>query len=265
MTLIVDEGMLREPNLLIPGRKPVGSVKIDWRHPSSGGLVAYIMPRSKDGLGKFPNYANHSIPGVAEGTAPTSNPFRTAIEGESIECHPSGGTFGVDYITVDGSVIGNSDDCTMISVTRPNTFTSPNEGNIYRGVGNDSLRSTITSTNFYFSYVDSSPLAGHDTNLTLPSIALGDYIPVAGRKDSNVVQGFALVNNSFLSSATAGGTGSGTMRDDGSGNKIRLNGGSNINNTGHINVIVSMVFRRALSDSEIESLLRDPYQFIVPA
>ena len=32
MTLIVDEVMLREPNLLIPGKKPVGNVKIDWSH-----------------------------------------------------------------------------------------------------------------------------------------------------------------------------------------------------------------------------------------
>ena len=32
MTLIVDEVMLREPNLLIPGKKPVGPVKIDWNH-----------------------------------------------------------------------------------------------------------------------------------------------------------------------------------------------------------------------------------------
>ena len=38
MTLIVDEVMLREPNLLIPGKKPVGNVKIDWSHPLSKGL-----------------------------------------------------------------------------------------------------------------------------------------------------------------------------------------------------------------------------------
>ena len=38
--LIVDEVMLREPNLLLPGKKPVGSVKIDWDHPISKNLLS---------------------------------------------------------------------------------------------------------------------------------------------------------------------------------------------------------------------------------
>lgn len=31
--LVLEEYSVREPNLLIPGKKPVGSVKIDWEHP----------------------------------------------------------------------------------------------------------------------------------------------------------------------------------------------------------------------------------------
>ena len=42
--LIVDEVMLREPNLLVPGKKPVGSVKIDWTHSLTRGLVgAWVL------------------------------------------------------------------------------------------------------------------------------------------------------------------------------------------------------------------------------
>ena len=42
MTLIVDEVMLREPNLLIPGKKPVGPVKIDWSHPLAPKLFCAV-------------------------------------------------------------------------------------------------------------------------------------------------------------------------------------------------------------------------------
>ena len=32
--------LLREPNLLIPGKKPIGPVKIDWGHPLAPNCVA---------------------------------------------------------------------------------------------------------------------------------------------------------------------------------------------------------------------------------
>ena len=31
--IIVDNKMIREPNLLTPGKKPVGNVEIDWDNP----------------------------------------------------------------------------------------------------------------------------------------------------------------------------------------------------------------------------------------
>ena len=46
MTLIVDEVMLREPNLLVPGKKPVGNVKIDWSNPLADKLVSFVMCES---------------------------------------------------------------------------------------------------------------------------------------------------------------------------------------------------------------------------
>jgi len=36
--VIVDEALLREPNLWVPGKKPIGRVKIDWSHPLARGL-----------------------------------------------------------------------------------------------------------------------------------------------------------------------------------------------------------------------------------
>ena len=49
MTTIVDETYLREPNLWVPGKKPIGPVKIDWEHPYTKGLVAAYIFQVKDG------------------------------------------------------------------------------------------------------------------------------------------------------------------------------------------------------------------------
>ena len=46
MTLIVDEVMLREPNLLVPRKKPVGPVKIDWSLPITNGLKTCAIATS---------------------------------------------------------------------------------------------------------------------------------------------------------------------------------------------------------------------------
>jgi len=35
--------LLREPNLLIPGKKPVGAVKIDWEHPLTNGMFCCLL------------------------------------------------------------------------------------------------------------------------------------------------------------------------------------------------------------------------------
>ena len=42
MTLIVDEVMLREPNLLVPRKKPVGSVRVDFSNTITKGLKSCL-------------------------------------------------------------------------------------------------------------------------------------------------------------------------------------------------------------------------------
>ena len=43
----INSELLREPNLLIPGKKPIGPVKIDWEHPLTSGLVFCDLFRSE--------------------------------------------------------------------------------------------------------------------------------------------------------------------------------------------------------------------------
>ena len=38
---VVDRTLLREPNLWVPGKQPVGSVKVDWSDPLTDGLAVY--------------------------------------------------------------------------------------------------------------------------------------------------------------------------------------------------------------------------------
>ena len=59
--LIVDEVMLREPNLLVPGKEPVGPVKIDWSNPLTDKLrgAYYILQE-----GQLRNFVNNEFNAV---------------------------------------------------------------------------------------------------------------------------------------------------------------------------------------------------------
>ena len=64
----VDEAGLREPNLLIPGKKPVGPVKIDWSNPLTNGLVHFWLLNdgrevARDMAGAGPDGAKHGTVG----------------------------------------------------------------------------------------------------------------------------------------------------------------------------------------------------------
>jgi len=48
--VIVDEALLREPNLWVPRKKPIGPVKVDTSHPLAKGLHECWLPPSLQGL-----------------------------------------------------------------------------------------------------------------------------------------------------------------------------------------------------------------------
>ena len=73
MTLIVDEVMLREPNLLVPGKKPVGPVKIDWSHPSANGLVGCYLLNSTAVVNLAKGKVGNMLP--AEGVIKGNNAY----------------------------------------------------------------------------------------------------------------------------------------------------------------------------------------------
>ncbi|RMH12113.1 MAG: hypothetical protein D6698_15575, partial [Gammaproteobacteria bacterium] len=53
--------LLREPNLLVPGRKPVGPVRIDWEHPLAEGLVFYYLRGADIVNNEHPQFKNGAV------------------------------------------------------------------------------------------------------------------------------------------------------------------------------------------------------------
>lgn len=252
------------PELLHYNRKPVGPVEINLTHKYAQGLVVYVLARKEDGLIEIKNYADSSNPGIVQGTLPTLDPYRMEPEGEAFEMHPSGGAEGFNKIRhTKNNVIGNDDDFTFISLAKPKTITAANARRLHRGVSGDSIRLGVdSSTSVKSSYIDSSPLAQHDATITgLPTISTTDCIAIGCRKKGNKLQTFALVDDTFYSSSETTG-GSGSMRDDGSGNAISHNEDTG---AGHIHLICDMAYRIALDVADIESLSRNPYQLLAPA
>ena len=58
----VEEALLREPNLWVPGKKPVGNVKINWRHSLTKGLQSFVLASQNQPqdlvTGQLPNEAS---------------------------------------------------------------------------------------------------------------------------------------------------------------------------------------------------------------
>ena len=72
---------LREPNLLIPGKKPVGSVKIDWENPITRGLIGWYI-FNEIGSQSIVNIAR---PGVATGTRGGTTTWHTNANGPILD------------------------------------------------------------------------------------------------------------------------------------------------------------------------------------
>ena len=267
--LPVEEALLREPNLWSPQKKPVGPVRVDWSLHVTSELVVCSYLEKQTYVGNITNFADHNNPAVISGTATTVNPYGFDAKGSYATIHPSGRTFGLDDIKyTKDDVVAPTDDITVISSMAPlSSFNgwSNQHGFFHLGVGSDSVRLSYTSTtNLQGTYIDSSPVAGHDINLTIPTIGLEVFATASLRKKGNELQIFYLDdNNAFLSSGVTTG-GSGDMRDDGNGNHMSPHNAAEPNK-GHEYWRYLFVWKRSLSDSEIISIMRDPYQFLIPA
>jgi len=263
----IEAALLREPNLWVPDKKPVGPVKVDWDNPITAGLVVCVLPRSSDRYLTYTNYADPGNPATVGGTAPTIDPIGVGNGGEYVLCHPQGGINGVDSLYCkQKEAVANTDDMTGIEIKRLLTTSPGNTSGIWRGVGGDSFRIASTSTtNLRVSYIDNVPTQ-YNADLTINTLTSTNKIHFwGGRKKGNAVHAYALDDSVFKKSTGIIFLGTSTFRDDGAVNQISFVGDTNTAWTLHGWIYASFVWKRALSDSEIESVFRDPYQFLIPA
>ena len=262
--MIVDEVMLREPNLLIPGKKPVGPVKIDWDHPIAQGLVVFSLFNERKRSGSLLNLADETNPGVISGTAAAVNPYQESLFGVRLKFHPSGLT-GIDELFYEkDNVIANTDDLTMISKGIVDSISGDQASFGWRGLGGDSFRLLQSgSTTFTATYIDSSPVAGHNASITTATVSQGSTVTACGRKKGNLLRVFHRLEEGNINTSSDTTGGSGNMRDDGNGNHITPSNSSN--SKGNNAIYYFSAWNRGLSDAEVRSFMIDPYQILIPA
>ena len=63
----VEEALLREPNLWVPGKKPVGSVKIDWSNELAPRLGVWLLGDNATVIRSLVDHEQNPIQGVGRG------------------------------------------------------------------------------------------------------------------------------------------------------------------------------------------------------
>ena len=93
MTTIVDETYLREPNLWVPGKKPIGPVKVDWGHNLSDGMII---------CNTFQSSLDHNLAGRTPSTNVNGGTFGTDRYGKHLRLTRSADQYikyGIDPLT----------------------------------------------------------------------------------------------------------------------------------------------------------------------
>ena len=257
------------PELFEYGIKPADNVVVDWENKAARGLVGCFFPTSNTSPNSIHDLAGGTIDAL--GPLPTGIPYIVTNKGITIECHPSSSASryrDFNLVTASGK-LKNTDSVTVIDICLPQNIQETNGQQFWRGdktSSNDSCRmGFVNATTLRSSYIDTTPLAQHDATLTLNTVTINDYLPMCFRKNGNLLSTHALQDGVFKSSSETTG-GSGTMRDDATnGNPIAIAGWGSIAYVGHKQTLGFFVFNVGLSDGMIESIMRNPYQFLIPA
>lgn len=235
-TIAIPKVLLREPRLLTPGQRPVGQVRIDKSNPITEGLVLCSLANNRRNLvdNRYPDEEN----------AATSLGEYEYFDG--VNNHRS-----YNY----SSPVG-------ISADSPHTFFLIAEplitGTLKTAIAIGSSSSTYSMLEFSTSQIRFR--AGTTTNVPVTTTIPTGYITCAAvLYTSNDAKLY--VNNNVYSNTGAMTLTSTVNRNFAVGripwNLTKYNG--------EMNFKFGCIFSRALSESEIRSLIADPYQFFIPA
>ena len=253
MTLIVDEVMLREPNLLVPRKKPVGPVKIDWSHSLANGLKFCVAPTT-------------SAFELTEYNPPVVSGDMFIGVGEGGLCYTGSNSANSDYYSYQANGLRHDYvDLSIFSVMKStasfenySTIVSRNyDGSTVPFVFN--LKENVTSIGGFSWYNGGwdnlrstawEALAGdskiHSLAGTYKASPKSRKLYIDGVFDTSDVPSIALPT----------------------GNTLPIDVGNYIfagDNRFYGDIYCVYIFNRNLSSSEVASLSADPYQFLIPA
>jgi hypothetical protein len=248
--LITEEALLREPNLWVPDRKPVGQVKIDWNHPLGANVIHAFLLRGLSAVDLF----------TKERLSKTGTP---TFEANSIVFD----TTNPDYFASSSTKFDFPDDeGTLIAKVRCDSSAG------FRGVFSDKGSSVWNTTEGIAFYVGTSGpnrlyVVMNGTSLYRvgdTALTQGAVHTIATTFDpTNEIQIYIDgVADTFLASA---GTYSTYTKSASSTITIGSYYDRAVDRSFTGLIEYAYAFDRSLTSSEIQSLTDDPYQFLIPA
>jgi hypothetical protein len=236
---VVDRSMLREPNLLIPGKKPIGPVKIDWSNPLSIGLIEYYLCNSYRSL-----FGRNLTP------ATSSNYEVRAINGDQYIWQSNSQATA----TLDSFISASSPITILIKFINIQSFGNDNRHFINSSSSSIICRSTNSSAYEFLVNSLTNDRISHSFAFTAGESFVGGgswggtgtYLRVITSTESD---GTKITQNG---SASTGTYSSAT-------HTINVNGGS------MDGLVWISCWNRQLSEVEVNEFIADPYQFLIPA
>jgi hypothetical protein len=251
--MIIPDARWEMPELLMPGKKPVGPVKIDWSHPLTRELRFCDIAGAGDLVsGSAPSVDNTTKKGSSDGLV--------------LVCSTSQINRQYDFDplkTSSGDGLGN-----FTMVVRGNPFATTTSSHAFVQKADDN-GSPFNQVGLYFN--TNASFGG--TNASFAFIAYDggtSAVASAGQIDSefHTFAGHRVGTAMFIyRDGVALATASPAVRDIYDGNRriaIGSNGSSGAN--AYLgDITFAMAWDRALTDIEHASLAADPYQFLIPA
>jgi hypothetical protein len=263
--LYLDRVLLQEPNLITPGKKPLGDVAIDWTHPSTYGLKAGYIFNKVTGNNLIKDITGFG-PDIVLATSGTEY-SDISVHGGEIGLHNDATKTSYGYIDA-GEIPGGGDDVNAIMFGIYGWANSRGVVTIYGPSGGTTDFQVWFGTTGYKAQPhggDGTDVIAYTSNITYRRIhslywqnsstnkqSFYNYKDGAHAKDTGTVSctSFPASGRKFLI-----GTDADSLGTDGDGSLAQYFGGI---------YFYLFFFNREFEDDEAYSLNENPYQFLIP-
>lgn len=252
MAIYLPDARFEMPELLIPGRKPVGNVVVDWEHPLARGLVNF-MPLQGYGL--------EILHGAHDGSLISNRSNRMVPIGTDYTF--KGGKLSMNQSGVDTKLESENDIGATIDISAQDHTFCVSAFNISWTSQGSSLNCLMALS----SVSKGSVIIGYDSALAPWILSGGTSLQATGESIEGVTV-FSVkdgVGTLYLNGVPYGTTVSVGGQDPTVGGKVYIAGYDGTSRDAKADFDWCSIYQRALSAEEIKSLYRNPYQFLIPA